>query len=203
MAFSSQPSPFVSIGMKGFPKKLKFIHKYADFATFSAGAGATSIRQFSCNGLYDPDITSTGHQPSYFDNLTAIYDHYTVFRSTFRVRILPSTNVLQVGLYVEDDVTAVSFAQQAAEQGTGTLGVLAQTAVRPLVLTKTWNAKEYFGGDIFDNDNLQGTSSANPTEQSYFTLAVNSFDSLTFSYNISYEIVYEAVWDELKTMPIN
>lgn len=200
MAFSTQPSSLSSAGMKGFPKKLKFIHKYAELASFTAGAGTTSTRLFSCNGLFDPDITATGHQPSYFDTLTSIYDHYTVFRSSIRVQVLPSTNSLQVGLYIDDDTTTASFVQQAAEQGTGVLGVLTSQAARPLVLRRTWNAKEYFGGDIFDNDNLQGTSSANPTEQSYFVLSVNSFDGLAFAYNVAYEIVYEAVWDELKTM---
>lgn len=193
-----------SAGMRGFPKKLKFIHKYVDSLGVQVSAGVQSIRQFSCNGLYDPDITSTGHQPIYFDNLTALYDHYTVFRSTITFRIaLIQGGGASAALYVDDDTTTAAFAPQAAEQGTGTLNLVPYPTYKPVVLSKTWNAKEYFGGDIFDNDALSGSSAANPLEQSYFTLVLGSFDNLQFQYNLTVQIVYEAVWDELKTVGLS
>jgi hypothetical protein len=197
------PSPQASLGAVGFPLKLRTTLKYVDTVSLTLGAGSVSTRQFSCNGLFDPDITSTGHQPCYFDNLTAIYDHYTVFSSRVKFTLLSLTGTgINASLYVDDDTTTTTFAAQSAEQGTGVS--LMQVLTTPAKsLTMTWDAKQYFGGDIFDNDNLQGTASANPTEQSYFTLTVTDLTGIAWSYYLLVELEYDAIWDELKTQPLN
>ncbi len=156
--------------------------------------------QFTCNGLFDPNFSGTGHQPAYFDQLTPIYDHYTVFRSTCTYTLSAPNTALLVSHYLEDD-TAVSTGTTSAEQSTAKAVMHLPSATRPLVLTRVWNAKSVFGGDLYDNDLLQGTSSTNPTEQQYFTLSCQSVDGVTnITYNFMVEIVYETVWDELKTI---
>ncbi len=150
--------------------------------------------------MFDPDITSVGHQPLYFDQLTSIYNHYTVFKSTSIFKIVMTSVPCLVTSYIDDD-TSFSVASASAEQSTSTATVHSQIAVRPTVLTRTWVAKEFFGGDIFDNDLLQGTASSNPTEQSYFTLNISSMDGVSLpAYTVLVELVYEAVWDELKNV---
>ncbi len=193
------PATISSLGPQGFPKKLKAVHKYV---TSFVGTAATNseVRQFTCNGLYDPDITGVGHQVLYFDQLSGIYNHYTVFRSTCIFKLI-MTNVPCMAIsYIEDDTT-VATGSQAAEMSTSTATVHSQLAVRPTVLTRTWVGKEFFGGDLFDNDLLTGSASANPTEQMYFTFVITSMDGVTApTFTLLVEVVYEAVWDELKTI---
>ncbi len=193
------PTNLTSLGAQGFPKKLKVVHKYVESLAFTAGS-ASDVRQFTCNGLYDPNISGTGHQPLYFDQLSAIYNHYTVFRSWCTYRVVVTSVPCLVSHYIEDD-TSVSTGSQSAEMSSAVVTTHSNLAVKPTLLTRMWNAKEYFGGDIFDNDDLQGSASANPAEQMYFTFNVTAIDGVsTPSYSVLVEIHYEAVWDELKTI---
>lgn len=193
------PSTLGTLGPQGFPKKLRAVHKYVESLSFTAGT-PSDVRQFSCNGLYDPNITGTGHQPLYFDQLSGIYNHYTVFRSTCTYLVMVTSVPCLVSHYIEDDTT-VSTGTQSAEMSTSTVTVHSNLAVRPTRLTRTWNGKQFFGGDLFDNDLLGGTAAANPSEQMYFTFNVTALDGVTIpSYSILVEVLYEAVWDELKTI---
>jgi hypothetical protein len=159
------------------------------------------IRQFSCNGMFDPDITSTGHQPMYFDQLMAIYDHYTVFRSDIELRLVVTSNPSLSVLYIDDDTSTASLTEQAAEQPSAVKVITPVTMARPSVLRKRWDAKSYFGGDIYDNDALQGTASANPTEQSYFTFVHGALDTgVNSAVFVNFTITYQAVFDELRTI---
>lgn len=53
---------------------------YSDFfTTTTLGGGAISYTQWAMNGLYDPDLTGTGHQPMGFDQLCpTLYQSYLV-----------------------------------------------------------------------------------------------------------------------------
>lgn len=193
------PATTLSLGPQGFPKKLRFVHKYVESLAFTAGS-ASDVRQFSCNGLYDPNISGTGHQPLYFDQLSAIYNHYTVFKSTCTYLVVLTSTPCLVSHYIEDD-TSISTGSQSAEMSTSTVTTHSNLAVRPTRLTRTWVGKQFFGGNLFDNDQLGGTPSANPVEQMYFTFNVTAIDGVTIpSYSVLVEVLYEAVWDELKTI---
>jgi hypothetical protein len=175
-------------------------HSYADQLTLTSTTGSLQTYQFSCNGMYDPDITSTGHQPLYFDQLTAIYDHYTVFEARIVVEIV-TNQVARAVLYIDDDTSTAPNMGTASEQPSATAKLIPATTVKPIVFTKRWNAKEFFGGNIYDNDDLQGSASANPVEQSYFTLLLKPADPVgDCTYQLRVMIHYLAVWDELKTM---
>lgn len=184
----------------GFPQKLMTTLVYnGTYGGTSAGLSPV-IRQFSCNGMFDPDITGTGHQPMYFDQFMAIYDHYTVFRSHIEMRLVVTSNSSLSVLYIDDDTSTVSLAEQAAEQPSASKVITPVTMSRPSILRKSWDAKSFFGGDIYDNDNLQGNASANPVEQSYFTFVHGALDTgVNSAVYVNFTIRYEAVFDELKT----
>jgi hypothetical protein len=186
---------------KGFPKKMFMTHEYRETKPIVCTAGAINSYQFSCNGMYDPNITGTGHQPMYFDQMSAIYDHYTVFKSEIIYEFLVKTADQMVGCYIDDDTSITNDPVLCGELPTGSSHLLSVVAIRPLVVRKRWDAKKFFGGDIYDNYNLQGTASANPVEQSYYTMVTQPFDgasSTTVLMNVT--IRYQAVWDELKNI---
>jgi hypothetical protein len=179
-------------------------HEYVEYVTLTSTAGALASYQFSCNGMFDPNITGTGHQPMYFDNMAAMYDHYTVFRSHLTLEVLPTSADMKVALYIDDDTSTTATVEAAGEMPTGTSTILSHLTVRPRVFRLTWDGKKTFGGDLYDNDNLQGNSGANPSEQSYFTLKSRPLDQVTdTSILFKAQIIYEAVWDELVTQALN
>lgn len=194
----------VPVGL-GFPKKMVMTHKYCETFTLGSTAGALGNYKFSCNGMYDPNITGTGHQPMYFDQMAQIYDHYTVIGSRIIVKIAPETAgqpAYQVAMFINDDTTYnPTDPDYAAEQSTTSRFVLVPpSSTDAFTMSKKWSAKKYFGSAVLANNSLQGTSSANPTEQSYFEIYLRSVGSSTSSVIFQVEIQYIAVWAEIKDL---
>lgn len=186
----------------GFPKKMIMTHKYYDTIKLTSTTSIMSVYQITCNGMYDPDITGTGHQPMNFDQMSALYNHYTVIGSRIKVRFVPSsslTKAVHVGLFINDDtVTTGSTIRSLAEQQTGTMVQLAPLCNTSRVLSKRWSAKKYFGKSVLANNELQGSPTSNPTEQAFYTFAVEAFDGGTESLACEIEVEYIAVWKEIK-----
>lgn len=198
----------VNLGL-GFPKRLVTTHKYTEYRTLESNLGLVGVYRFSCNGLYDPNITGTGHQPMYFDNLSAIYNHYTVIGSKITVRAVPATATqgpAVFGIYINDDVsTTIADATTALEYSSGSGMLIAPGQSNPLTVVKTWSAKQTFGGSVLANDRLQGDISSNPAEQSYYEIVYQDLTTTATTSNVKLwvEVEYTAVWDELKDQPPN
>lgn len=194
----------VNLGL-GFPKRVVCTLKYAGYRDLTSGSGLHATYRYSCNGLYDPDITGTGHQPMYFDNLMAIYDHYTVIGSKLVLKVVPKSATQgpgAVAVFVNDSTSqTMQNVGNAFEQSSGTdVKLLAPGQSNPLVITKTWSAKRTFGGSVLGNDNLQGTAAANPTEQSYYDIVFQDLTTTPTSATVQIfvELEFTAVFDELK-----
>jgi len=197
--------PQVRLGRQALPKQLMNTVVYCETVQRTMTAGVASQYQFSCNGLFDPNITGTGRQPMYFDQLSALYNHYTVLRS--RISVTWASNVayqspLNCTLYIEDDTDSgpSAAADQAAERPTARTKMFVPTANGTCVLYNSWDAAKTFGPNPQGNSQLIGTSSANPSEQSYFTIVTfgPALDSATLSIRVRIE--YDVVWDELTTI---
>lgn len=187
----------------GFPKELRIKHKYVEVIGLTSTAGGVATSNFSCNGLYDPNLGGVGHQPLYFDQLSAIYNHYTVIASKMTVKATMPNSAgvagMLLGIFINDDssVTPTPFYARA-EQPTAVYRNIGQ-AIGETVLVKKWSAKENFGPGVLGDPNLQGTSAANPTEQQVFTIFAQANDETsTNSILTLVTIEYDAVWQELK-----
>lgn len=196
------PRTITSTGI-GFPKQIIMTHKYVNTSSFSIPAAAVTMQKFtfSANGMFDPNITSGGHQPLYFDQMSALYNHYTVIGSSYKITIVaPETN-LYVASFIEDNDTLVGTSVDAiAEQTQAKKRTFLSSSVKPLIMNLKWSAKKFFGGSILGNGNLQGTPASNPAEQSYFITVVQSdvIPGTGYNLNFTVEVRYIAVWKELK-----
>jgi len=74
----------------GFPDVLRTKLQYCDVVQLAASAGSPGLYQFRMNSLFDPDYTSTGHQPQWFDQLSAVYSYYRVLKSKITVTFCPN-----------------------------------------------------------------------------------------------------------------
>lgn len=194
------PRNRVSVG-KGLPKQMIITQKYREVVPLNSVAGSTAVYSFSCNSIYDPNYTGTGHQPMYFDQLGALYDHYCVIGSKIRYKIVNASVPVKLAFYVNDDSAVTPTSPEGASELTsGKLFLLpASGTTAPLRFTGSWSAKKYFGKGVLANTELQGTTSSNPTEQSFYTLVTQSADlSSNSSVYIDAEIDYIVVWKELK-----
>lgn len=188
----------------GFPKELRMTHRYVDYKTFVSTGGAVGSHTFRCNGMYDPDYTATGHQPLYFDQLTAIYNHFTVLNSKIVVKFSTDTGnsavPVIVNLFINDDTTVTPAGMSAqAEQNSSRFGIVQCTGNNTLTLKSRWSAVQAFGPGAISDPNLQGTSAADPTEQQYWSIQFQGIDGLTtVKVYAQIMIEYDAIWQELK-----
>ncbi len=183
---------------------------YYDSGLSISAGGAIAYYRFSANGMFDPDVTGTGHQPMGFDTMMEYFDQYVVTRSHITVRFVHSTGeVLPVicGLKLADD-TASPSNQEFVENGLGRTGFFAgdasivQGKYCQCQLSLDCDVMAYFGRHEdekqFLNDvNMQGTAAANPTEQVYFLIAIwNMNGAVAPEAKLEVKLTYDAVYFE-------
>jgi len=194
----------------GFPDQLMVTHKYVACVTKSSASGALAYYLFSANGLHDPDITATGGQPLYFDQCSAIYDHYTVMASRCKVLFSgqgstsgpqvycalgkdddTNSNYTGISDFVSDDLTA--------------WGLTGGVANNPLKLSASFDARKTYGiKDIPADSTMSGGAASNPAEQTYFRIAVQEAQfTNTVTVNLFVELEYDTIWRERKDVPIS
>lgn len=202
------PRNRVSIG-KGFPQQMIITHKYCQNDTLTNTAGSVDYQTYSCNSMYDPDVSGVGHQPLWYDNALLLYNHYTVIGSKITIRVAglttvsggdhtPCLFVLQrhsssIPTYTDPNTLQEQTYSKARINGPATGNVM--------TFTSKWSAKKTFGGSALSNANLQGSSGGAPAEQSYWTISNKPIDGVSntgFQLNVTIE--YIAVWRELRTI---
>lgn len=195
-------STIVNLGL-GFPKRVLVKHRYAEQVTLTSTAGVPAYYRFTTNGMFDPNTTGAGHQPKYFDQLSALYNQYTVIGSKMRARIVPSaTNgaASLITFLVDDDASLTNNAPIVNQEEPNSRRIIVPPGSNNVINTSLgWSAKKNFGGSVMANNDLQGTPTSNPSEQEYFTFAFGACDaSSTVSFYVEVLIEYVAVWTELK-----
>jgi hypothetical protein len=189
-------------GFTPLPPMLKARMKYVSPVTLSSGV-TPGVNVFSANGLYDPDITGTGHQPRGFDQLIALYDHYVVVASHITVHFGASSQVFPIiGIQLQSSSTAQSDYVDYAEQPRCVFDigsyVLGPGGGFPDVKSHTlhFKAPEFMGiPDPITSTKLQGSVNANPSDQAYFHVwsqhqdgsSSNTVTALVF---IEYDVVF-------------
>jgi len=198
-----QKPPFYK-SIVGFPPKMTYKLKYADAITLSSSGTAVTTYQFRANSVYQPDATNTGHQPLYFDQIMAIYDHYVVIGSKIKVtfnRNAAGANAARVCLYLNDDTTMVpASVVTATEQSTGKTSGMGIVDSIPQKLYLKYSSKEIFGPNPLANSQLKGSSSGNPTEIAVFSIMSQGYGTGTHNLDAFVEMEYIVVFFELKDM---
>lgn len=189
----------------GMPARLKMTHRYTESTRITLSAGQLGEYIFSCNSLYDPNTTGAGHQPMFFDQISAMYHHYTVMKSRIKIQMVPvvaSAGCQSYRCCVSLQPTAAGAATMngAIENPRSNwvlLSAISNTFGPQNRLSLSWDAKKIFGADAIDDPNLSGTPSGNPAEQSYFVFQVqDSQGAGTGAIDIIVVVEYDTEWDE-------
>lgn len=176
--------------------------RYVDTGlSFTTGTGLAGGYVFSCNGLYDPDITGTGHQPVGFDQMMLSYLHYCVLRARAKVLFHNEASAyVTCAIAVRASSTLQTVPNQILEDGLVVYTSMMQTTTYTgSVLLEMPCDVARFGGvrQLRDNSLYRGDSASNPSEQSYFH--IYAWDSETASARtVSFQVLieYEAAFME-------
>lgn len=152
-------------------------HRYVDTVVLDPNVSVPYSYVFRANSVFDPDYTSTGHQPLGFDQWKVFYDHYNVIGSKITATFITEASngavaCAHVGIILTDSVTAIPNTSLIMEQGTSRYTLVtsanAQQVSRPV--KAFYSPKKFFGiKDIGDNRNMLGAPmNNNPPEDAYF-----------------------------------
>jgi len=197
------PAPKIYFGRQPFPKQLFNTMTYCEIISLNVAAGVAA-KQYSCNGIVDPLVGAGGRQPLYFDQLSNIYNHYTVLRSRLKLTWAGSAvQPLLFSMYIEDDTSFPAFGADSIDRITATSKlILPAYGAAQCTLACNWSAKEAFGPSTQADPSMQGNAGSNPTEQQYFTFQIyDPAGAATAGGIVKCEIEYDCVWDELVTVP--
>lgn len=157
---------------------------------------------FSANGIYDPDFTGTGHQPSGFDQLIAMYDHFVVIGAKAIVTFVNSdtSDSMICGIDVRDSINAESDVRVVIESGTAKYVNLSprDAGTNQATVTYSVNPARFLGrSKPLSDPNLKGSASANPVEQCYFHMFNANLDDqgtqgtpVTANVVIEYQVMF-------------
>lgn len=167
--------------------------RYATSFYLAGTSGVVASNVLAANGLYDPEITGTGHQPMGFDQMMLSYNHYAVTSAKLTVtfhNFAASTPV--VSLLVAAGSTPSTVVETILEYGLNNHSALEAKSTFGSV--KTMDAfvsiKKFEGvKDIADVTDLKGSVAANPVELTYFH--VQCWDNAGVTTNILCEVIME------------
>lgn len=195
------PAP-VDFGRNALPLRVKNVMRYSVAQDVTINAGGTALAGFRANGLYDPEIALGGHQPFYFDQLTALYNHWTVVKSRMKCRVtskgITTSGKCMVTQLIDDDGT-VTTTSPAVRERIGAKNRLITPADTDKGAMSYFNAQAAFGGNVIDNTELQGDAASDPTEQQSFFVYLTE-GSETDVFTIFVELEYDVIWSELKSV---
>lgn len=174
---------------------------FGNFITLNPGIGGTAATHvFSANGLYDPDITGTGHQPIGFDQLMALYDHYTVIGAKIRCYFNnKDTSNPQFGaVIVRDSNTPTADTRQIVENGYIDMAQLATFGTggdKGQVATSVDISKYLGRTSALADPQLKGSVTSNPVEEVYFHVTAFSASNVdggdvTVNCIIDYDVMF-------------
>lgn len=176
---------------------------YYESIAVTGSVSAVYAYAFSANGLFDPNITGTGHQPMGFDQMMVFYNHYTVLSANIRVTFHNTgTETVYVGAEISGSTTYSTDLTVHMENGEIVFAPLnpAHTAGCFATLRNSVDNGKYQGmsqSQILADPDMRGDSASNPTEQTYFILPIwNPVTAAAPTVVIDVLIQYDVIFHE-------
>lgn len=193
-----------------FGSEFRAMLRYSGVALSVTGpaVGIAGAYVFSANGIYDPDITSTGGQVNGFDQMMSYFNHYTVIKS--RIIVEASMVTAQTGtaaIMRTGDPTSITGVEQIIENGE-----LVRVALLPVgvagscaTLRANVNCARFQGlVNVQDDPNMRGGPTSNPVEQVYYVvMGWNTHNNTAVQVNFTCEIFYDVIFTEAKKGPLS
>lgn len=176
--------------------------RYSTNFQLASTAGAVTTWVFAANGLFDPDVTGTGHQPMGFDEMMLYYNHYCVLTCGIQA-IFKAASASKMTVCVRQDgsPTPITTIDRIVEVGGAVIEYLevAATSNSTKRLQASMDIARLQGiprSALVADSTLRGNVAANPTELSYFHVAVWDAAAQTGTVNVDVVLDFQAVFLE-------
>lgn len=151
---------------------------YFEKASLNPTAGGLAADHvWRLNSLYDPSLTTVGHQPAGFDELMTLYKYYAVESAQAHITFQSADDTYEAlcCAHVNTLSTALTDCQPAIENGRTNFMVLSRRGGSRDVLDMKLSIsipQETSTRDVMDNQELWGTQSLDPTNVVYLHTSV-------------------------------
>lgn len=156
--------------------------KYQESISITAPGAGFSTFLLRANSVYDPNQSGVGESAMGFDQMMALYEHYTVLSCKINVEFFNITTGVPCVIGVEVvPSTTVSAALDDFMEGPRSKWTVTQfLPIQKDKITHKVSLKKFLGKkSILDEDDCQGGITSNPVEQVYFALWTASLDGAT------------------------
>lgn len=168
----------------GFPKTYTCKLRYVDEVSLNPLVTGIDEVAFRANGAFDPYQPVGGHQPYWWDQLSAVYDIYTVIGAKITVSFAPDTStnvnpgyfgVMASGESALPAFSSVAQLLEARGNRAGMAGAL-MTQTQPNVVSTSFSPKRWFGlkslpsGGAYSGYTGGLTTGTTPTKECYFNV---------------------------------
>ncbi len=161
---------------------------------------------FSCNNLFDPDTTGTGHQPLGYDQIMVLYKHYLVIGASITYNIINTSTTVPFFFVAGITRIATTFTggvDDFLEQSSAkvyTLGIQGSGKETATIRLNVSPNKWLGIPNPMSDDRLWGQDTASPAEQckfSWYAISVNG--SSDPAYTVVVKLNYVAILREPQT----
>lgn len=192
----------------GAPKAIVRTLNYSENISMASTLGILNEYLFRANSVYDPNYTGIGHQPYMFDQCAAFFNHYDVLSSTIKITVVPTISnpgvAIVSGVYLADDTSAYTDYGTFIEARRGTYKIIPAAAnnTAPVSIKTAFNKKSFYSKSV-DQGETTALISANPTEDAFFHIWMQSADKASTSNAVQYnvELTYTVRFFEPKDIP--
>lgn len=148
--------------------------RYVQRIELDPGAlGTTDWHTFRMNSIFDPDYTSTGHQPMGHDQYATLYHRYLVLGAKMTVQFVTTGTTVGtggniVGLRFDKDATASADIIDTIEHSDTKYRVLSssESSAGKVTITQNFSTKKFFAVKRYDQDH-SAIMSNNPARLAY------------------------------------
>lgn len=164
-----------------FPERkyATLVYQNEGFSLNPGAAKTADVFLWNCANIRDPNRTSTGHQPMYYDNMMQLYTYYTVLEAKIICEFSSGAggdiNSYHIGVAVRPTVATEHKAHLYAENGGAKTSIFNHVqGVKSLSITYYPGKTLGFTGSALDQDSLRGNNSLDPTPEPCFHVFANA-----------------------------
>jgi len=154
----------------GLPREVSVDMEYVDLIALGTNPG---INYYFRSSLYDPDISGTGHQPRFFDQLCSptMYNYYKVSHMWCEVTFvnLSSSVTCQVQTWEGAATGSSVITGTETQNAQSTMLTIASGSASKVTMKRLIDVKAVLGTDLFNNtNNTAALYNANPQSVAYW-----------------------------------
>lgn len=188
-----------------FPKRFSTTLRYEEDLTLNPGLGTMACNVFRAGSCFDPNFTGIGHQPRYFDEIMANYNHYVVIGSKITAICANGQNdAVILGIQMNaNGATVATFNDLCENRNSVYTWVGEQNSTQLGRVRMKYSPKKFLSrSHPLSDPDLKGTLTTNPNENAFFSVCVAAHDPGVDIGNVVVRVIidYIVVFIEPKTV---